>query len=255
MGVFVKRRGIAPAGSVAAALGMFRAEVRFYREIAPVIGVRVPACYRAEDGPDGTLLELEDLSEWTPGAEPVAVGAVMRRLHARWSGEVVERWPWLRAVAEEAGLIERLYDQAWPRLADRPELSEQARKLGQHLVGNVVAAERQIATAGELTLVHGDLSAQNLRTSPAGEIALLDWEDVTAASGAVDLGWFLLSSVEPGDWQATITAYGDDRGLLAVLPSVVVQGLLSLDDHSVGSAEAAAWGRRLDGAAALLGGV
>ncbi|MDX6283920.1 MAG: hypothetical protein QOH03_4991 [Kribbellaceae bacterium] len=254
MGVFVKRRGIAPAGSVAAALGMFQAEVRFYREIAPVIGIRVPACDRAEDGPEGTLLELEDLSEWTPGAAPAAVGAVMRQLHTRWSGEVAERWPWLRAVAEEAGLIERLYDDAWPRLADRPELSEQVRKLGQSLVGNVVAAERQIATAGELTLVHGDLSAQNLRTSPAGEIALLDWEDVTAAPGAVDLAWFLLSSVEPADWPGTITAYGDDKGLYAVMPSAVVQGLLSLNDHPVGSPEATAWGRRLDGAAVVLAG-
>jgi hypothetical protein len=254
MGVFVKRRGIAPAGSVAAALGMFQAEVRFYREIAPVIGIRVPACYRAEDGPDGTLLELEDLSEWTPGAAPAAVGAVMRELHTRWSGEVAERWPWLRAVAEEAGLIERLYDDAWPRLADRPELSDQVRELGQSLVGNVVAAERQIATAGELTLVHGDLSAQNLRTSPTGEIALLDWEDVTAAPGAVDLAWFLLSSVEPADWPATITAYGDDEGLYAVMPSTVVQGLLSLNDHPVGSPEATAWGRRLDGAALVLAG-
>lgn len=37
---------------------MFESEVRFYREIAPYVGVRVPECYRAEAGPDGTLLEL-----------------------------------------------------------------------------------------------------------------------------------------------------------------------------------------------------
>jgi hypothetical protein len=252
MGVFVKRRGIAPAGSVAAALGMFQAEVRFYREIAPVIGIRVPACYRAEDTAEGTLLELEDLSAWTPGAAPAVVGELLRRLHSRWSGEVAERWPWIRAVAEEAGLIESLYGEAWPRLADRPELSKQVRELGRQLVGNVVAAERQISSAGELTLVHGDLSAQNLRTSPTGEIAVLDWEDVTAAPGVVDLGWFLLSSVEPADWPATITAYGNDDGLREVLPSLVVQGLLSLNDHPTGSSEATAWGRRLDGAAALL---
>jgi thiamine kinase-like enzyme len=121
------------------------------------------------------------------------------------------------------------------------------------LVGNVVAAEHQVTDAGPLTLVHGDASAQNLRTSPDGEIALLDWEDVTAAPGVLDLGWFLLSSVDPELWPATITTYGDDdTDLRAVLPSLIVQGLLSLADHAPESPEAEAWRRRLDAAAELL---
>jgi hypothetical protein len=36
----VKRRGLPAPGSIPEALDMFRSEVRFYREIAPVIGVR-----------------------------------------------------------------------------------------------------------------------------------------------------------------------------------------------------------------------
>jgi hypothetical protein len=252
MGVFVKTRGVAQAGSIPAALDMFRSEVRFYREIAPVVGIRVPACYRAEDSDAGTLLELEDLSAWTPGAEPRAAAQLLRHLHIRWSGEADRRWPWLRPVGAAAELVERLYDETWPRVADRPELSPAVRALGGQLVGQVVAADEQIAGAGPLTLTHGDASAQNLRTSPAGEIALLDWEDVSAAPGVLDLGWFLLSSVEPDQWNATIEAYGNDNGLLAVLPSLVVQGLLSLSDHPAGDPAALAWGRRLDAAATLL---
>ena len=56
---------------------MFRCEVRFYQGIAPVIGVRVPACYRAEATHDGTLLELEDLSSWHPGADPASAAEVL----------------------------------------------------------------------------------------------------------------------------------------------------------------------------------
>jgi hypothetical protein len=41
----VKRRGRPGAGSITEALDSFRSEVRFYQEIAPVAGVRVPACY------------------------------------------------------------------------------------------------------------------------------------------------------------------------------------------------------------------
>ena len=44
---YVKRRGPAVPGSIPAALDMFRAEVRFHREVAPVVGVRAPACRRS----------------------------------------------------------------------------------------------------------------------------------------------------------------------------------------------------------------
>jgi hypothetical protein len=65
--VHQKRREPPDPGSIPDVLDMFRCEVRFYQEIAPVVGVRVPACYRAEATEDGTLLELEDLSSWHPG--------------------------------------------------------------------------------------------------------------------------------------------------------------------------------------------
>ena len=252
MTTFVKRRGIATPGSIAEALDISRSEVRFYREIAPAIGIRVPAYYRAEESDEGTLLELEDLSSWTPGAAPEPAAELLRELHSRWTGEATHRWPWLRPIGAAVDLVERLYEDTWPKLTERNDLSPAVQDVGRRLVGNVVAAEHQLQDAGPLTLVHGDASAQNLRTSPTGEIALLDWEDVSAAPGILDLGWFLLSSVDPPDWPATITTYGNDTGLRAVLPSLVVQGLLSLADHNPETLEAEAWRRRLDAAAELL---
>lgn len=65
----VKRRSWPEPGSIPDVLDMFRCEVRFYREIAPVAGVRVPACYQVEETAEGTLLVLEDLSAWQPGAD------------------------------------------------------------------------------------------------------------------------------------------------------------------------------------------
>jgi hypothetical protein len=249
---FVKRRGIANPGSIAEALDIFGSEVRFYREIAPEIGIRVPACYRAEESAEGTLLELEDLSAWTPGADPDAAAHLLADLHNRWTNKAADRWPWLRPIGAGIDLVERLYAETWPRLAARDDLSPIVRTLAERLVGNVATAERQLLKAGPLTLVHGDASAQNLRTSPTGELALLDWEDVSAAPGVLDLGWFLLSSVAPDDWPTTIATYGHDTGLNAVLPSLMVQGLLSLADHSPETPEAKAWAHRLDAAACLL---
>jgi hypothetical protein len=139
---------LAPGVASPAVLDIFRCEVRFYQEIAPVIGVRVPACYRAEATDDGTLLELEDLSSWPPGADP-APARVLVRIHELWPGQRLSRWPWLRqpgpAVDAAVDLLAALYDQ---------------------MVGRVPAAESAASAAGPLVLTHGDASAQNMRTSP-----------------------------------------------------------------------------------------
>lgn len=251
---YVKRRAPAEPGSIPDALGMFAAEVRFYREIAPAIagaGVRVPACYLAEDGADGTLLELEDLSAWQQGADPAAAAAVLGRMHRRWAGEAPARWPWLRPIGAAVDLVERLYQRTWPRLAARGDLPPDLADFGAVMVGRVTAAEFAIAAAGPLTLVHGDAQARNMRTGPGGEIALLDWEDVSAAPGALDLGWLLTASTEPARWAEVTAAYsaagkGPEHGPLArVLPAVMVQGFLSMADEPVGSPDALAWIARL----------
>jgi len=252
MAVHVKRRGRPKRGSISEALDSFRAEVRFYAEIAPVVGVRVPACYRAEDTDEGTVLVLEDLSGWHPGADPVAAVRVLAEMHRRWADEARVRWPWLRPVGAAVDLVEQLYAQVWPELARRPDLTPSVRLLGERLVGRVAQSERMISAAGSLTLVHGDASMLNMRTGPGGQVALLDWEDVSAAPGVLDLAWLLVSSVEPAQWDEVIAAYGPGAGLARVLPAVAVQGLLSLSDTSAGSAAASAWMRRLDAAASRL---
>src|SRR5262249_8725148 len=129
------------------------------------------------------------------------------------------------------------------------------RLLGERLVGRVARSERAISFAGPLTLVHGDASLVNMRTGPDGQVALLDWEDVSAAPGVVDLAWVLVSSGAPARWDEASAAYGPAAGLLRVLPAVVVQGLLSLSGTSAGSAAAATWIRRLDMAANRLSAV
>jgi hypothetical protein len=252
MSVHVKRREPAAAGSISEALDSFRAEVRFYREIAPVVGVRVPACYQAEDTGHGTVLVLEDLAGWQPGADPLAAAGVLSGMHRRWADEAHLRWPWLRPVGAAVDLVEQLFARVWPELAARRELTPAVRKLGEHLVGRVTESEWMISGAGPLTLVHGDASMLNMRTGPGAEVALLDWEDVSAAPGVLDLAWLLVSSVEPARWDAAIAAYGPAGGLPQVLPAVAVQGLLSLSDTAAGSAEATAWVRRLDEAAHRL---
>ena len=124
--------------------------------------------------------------------------------------------------------------------------------LGTRLLGRVAEAESAVGSAGPVTLVHGDASLANMRTGAGGEVALPDWEDVSAAPGVLDLGWLLVSPVDSAQWDEVIAAYGPPADIVGVLPAVTVQGLLSLSDAPVGSAQATAWISRLGAAANRL---
>ncbi|MGO8958182.1 MAG: phosphotransferase [Streptosporangiaceae bacterium] len=242
---YVKRRGWPEPGSIPAVLDSFRKELRFYQLIAPEAGIRVPDCYLAEESDAGTLLVLEDLTAWQPGADPAAAARLLAELHLRWQGQAARRWPWLDSAGRADDLVAELFDKTWPTLAARWQLVPIIMAAGERLVGRVREAERAIAGAGPATMIHGDASTLNMRTGPDAEIALLDWEDVSVAPGVYDLAWMLVSSVDADRWDEVIIAYGAADGLAQVLPSAIVQGLLSLSDATPGSAEAAAWQARL----------
>jgi aminoglycoside phosphotransferase (APT) family kinase protein len=111
----------------------------------------------------------------------------------------------------------------------------------------VPACHRAEADERGTLLVLEDLSAWT-----EGEVALLDWEDVSAGPGILDLAWLLVSSTDPGRWTEATAAYGSDRGLTAVLPGAVIQALLRLADTAVDSPEARDWIDRVEAAARQL---
>ncbi len=249
--IFMKSREPAQRGSIPDRLQMFTREVRFYTEIAPTVGVRVPSVFRAEVRDGSTVLELEDLSSWREGADPVAAARALASLHGRWVGRAEDTWPWLPR-ADASDLVGELFDACWPALRRRSDVTDAVRRLGDALVGEVSAVERVADAAGPPTLTHGDASAANMRTSPAGEVVLLDWEDVGSGPGICDVAWFLMSSVEAHDWDRALGAYGDAHGLGDALPAASVQALLSFAHQEEGSADALAWIGGLEEACARL---
>jgi thiamine kinase-like enzyme len=251
---FTKRRDAAPPGSIPDVLGMFAREVRFYREVAAYVGVRVPICYVADERDGATHLELEDLSSWRRGADPQAAARTLRALHERWEGSALRRWPWLPRP-DVSGLVGALYDETWPSARARPEITDPVRDLGDSLVGRVPEVESRADRCGPVTFIHGDASALNMRTSPDGEVALLDWEDYGTGPGIVDLAWHLLSSVAPAEWDTALTAYGDTSRLAEALPAVAVQAVLSFafdEGQDDGREDAHDWVAALEEAARRL---
>jgi hypothetical protein len=250
---YVKRRTRPEEGSIPALLGMFDRELRFYREIAPEIGVRTPALYDWGRDVDEIRIELEDLSGWDEGGDPVAIASVLEELHRRWSGSADDRWPWLNRAGAAADEIGRLYDRVWTGLRSREDVTPPVRVLGDALHGRVAALERDESARGPRTLIHGDAAVRNTRTSPTAELVLLDWEDVRTAQGEVDLTWLLVSSVEPARWDEVIDAYGPDGSALRTcLPANAAQAMFGLADEEPGSDAALAWIARLEAVAALL---
>lgn len=244
----MKERPHAVPGTIPHALDMFRNEVRFYRDIAPEVGVRVPACHAAEEHEGGFRLELEDLGGWAEGADPVAVARELAVLHGLWEGRAAHRWPWLRRAGAGADLIAAHYDRTWPAVERRRDVPAPVAGLGRSLVGRVRALEVAEGAAGPLTLIHGDASWGNVRTSPSGEVAFLDWEDVRLACGAVDLAWWLVTSVDAERWDEVIAVSlpADRDGLDAVLPTAASQAILALASEPEGSEAAQRWARRVE---------
>lgn len=230
---------------------MFTREVRFYTEVGHDVGVRIPHLVRAEVNDGATLLELEDLSAWREGAEPVAAVGTLAALHRRWAGRAVDTFPWLPR-ADVSDLVEDYFSARWTSIKRRTDVTAAVRGLGDSLVGAVTAAGVAANSAGQPTLTHGDASGRNMRTSDTGEVALLDWEDVGVGPGIGDVAWFLLSSADPDEWDEALDAYGDTSGFTTVLPVTCVQGILSLDDLEDGSDAAEKWIRNLEAATARL---
>jgi hypothetical protein len=199
-------------------------------------------------------MELEDLSEWKEGGDPLVIAAALKELHRRWEGTADHRWPWLNRAGRAADEIGGLYDRTWTDLRTREDITPAVRGLGDALQGRVGSLEREESARLPRTLIHGDASARNTRTSTTtGELVFLDWEDVRTAQGEVDLTWLLLSSVEPDGWNDVIDAYRPDQAaLLACLPANAAQAIFGLSDHEAGSEPARGWTARLEAAAKAL---
>lgn len=250
---YVKRRQRPAPGSIPDLLDMFEREARFYREIGPEVGVRVPELLAVAIDEDEVVIELEDLSAWADGGDPVVIARDLKQLHNRWHGTADERWPWLNRAARAADEIGALYNSVWSKLRERADVTSAVRRLGDSLDGRISDLERSESATCPRTLVHGDAATRNMRTSSDGEVALLDWEDVRTAAGEVDLTWLLLSSVDPHGWEAVISAYEPEMdALVASFPANAGQALFGLSDSEPASDAAKGWIARLEAAAQLL---
>lgn len=216
--VIVKFAADGPARAVATSLGLYEREVRFYSEVASLVGVPVPACSLAEIDTDSGMfaLVLEDLSSARAGDQLIgatddeiaAAVVTAARLHAKWwDKSELAGWSWLpRQAALIGGLLERA-PELYPAFAEAwsGEFSDEELSLGEKValnLGRLVAG----VDRGPFTLVHGDYRLDNLFFSSDGIVTLIDWQlPFRGYSGAFDIALLLASSLT-SDGRTRLTA-------------------------------------------------
>lgn len=189
----------------------YRTELRFYREIAPTLAVRVPALHHADGAAEGGdfVLLLEDLA---PAVQGDQIGgctvAQVEDAVINLAGLHGPRWcdPTLLDIdglsingPEDAALMAELFGPAVDLFVDNL-----AGQLSEEDVATVRAVpdviERwALARAERFGPVHGDYRLDNLLFPPDGGpgVVAVDWQTLSLALPARDLAYVIATSLDP----------------------------------------------------------
>lgn len=188
------------------------AEIRFYRECAPLLDVRTARVVYAELAAEGSygILIMHDevaagarfLNALTPYSPDQAAGSLdqLARVHAAtWRGRTLDRFPWLRARVDHFIRSPVMPLTELQALMDGPRgqpLDPAICDAGRITAG--LAALKQRTTPAQECLVHGDCHAGNVFEDARG-VTLIDWQIVQRASWAVDVAYHMGSILSPED--------------------------------------------------------
>lgn len=187
-------------------LHAFQREIRFYREVAGNVPIRLPRVYYAVDEPPAFSMVMEDLSSFTPGDQIVGmherqvmdtVEEIARMQAGYWNNEALEKLDWM---PDQNG-VSVDYAQKWESFVTHfgKYLEPEGRELGQRLTGFIDWKNKQIAQRPR-TIVHSDLREDNLLFAPEGSpdsIIIIDWQLAVKSIGTFDVARLMGGSELP----------------------------------------------------------
>ena len=191
-------------------------EVRFYRELAPWVPLRTPACYFAavDDEGDAFVLLLEDLGALPHGDD--ASGTTIERaetlvdaiatLHAAlWQSPRLDDLGWMPRIDERAPMWQRMFATAWRehRAEAREIVPASMLPLAELLTRRLAYVFARLA-ASPHTLLHGDLRLDNLffpsfpsEAEAKAALVAVDWSNAARGPGPYDLAYCMCVAFEP----------------------------------------------------------
>jgi aminoglycoside/choline kinase family phosphotransferase len=177
----------------------------FYRDVAPLLNIRVPSVYANVATPP--CLVLEDLSPAQPGdhvagATPEQAQRAIRALarhHAKWfEHPMLTSFDWMPGLDDPAILtLPATFEMGWPLFRERF-----AGRLPERVYGwcERFAAEIPEWIAGHQedrwTLTHGDFRLDNLFFFDDGDVAVIDWQLAMRSPGQSDLVYFCANNLD-----------------------------------------------------------
>jgi fructosamine-3-kinase len=186
----------------------FANEIRFYRDVARLLAVRIPQLYFADvdDATGEALLVLEDVEglvpiDWQSGVTTAHVKlalASLAQLHANWWGRTdgLEGLPHLDDP-DFWDKIGEAYDRGWQTSRDyfQEAYGQSFVAIGDALVGRV--AETLAPLGAPATLLHGDAHFENLpvmKEEDDNRILFFDWAAARRGLASFDVAVFAVQS-------------------------------------------------------------
>lgn len=212
---------------------VYAAEVLFYRDIAPELGIRVPRCFFAgSDHKAGQhIVVLEDLNcrdaRFQRIVRPIDEGPVRRFIDnmARWHARYWNS-PELNAGGRLAHLFQfeaiasgaegehgrrQLLPDVWDHHINLPRgIGLPNRFRDRNWMEAAMHRLNEIGAEGDRTLLHGDHHLGNLYIEADGEVGVFDWQTISCGSWAHDLTYFLVSALDIEDrrrWDRALISY------------------------------------------------
>ncbi|HEY5626042.1 MAG TPA: oxidoreductase family protein [Dehalococcoidia bacterium] len=192
--------------------GLYEREVRFYTQLQHDVSLPTPRCFfaRVDSTTGDCLLVLADLAPATPGDPLTGCGTddaqraveLVAKMHAQWWDDPrLEKFDWLPAadVQRITQGIDEMYREAWEAFAGRvgPDFPPAVLDLGERLCEHLPWVLQRLSSAPR-TLVHGDYQMGNVFYHDNGLIAaVIDWQVIIKARGAMDLAHFVARSLTP----------------------------------------------------------
>jgi len=216
-------------------LGMYEAEVGFYRDLAASTPVRTPVCHRAEIRP-GTadfVVVLEDLSglevaDQVRGMsleQAEAATLALATLHAAW-WERVGDLEWVPSVVHpRIEAMAGMWPDLWPafvaNFGDR--LSPAGLAAGERVRDSYWSLMSALGRR-PWTLLHQDFRCDNMffdaAVDGADGVVVIDWQSIGRGPGAYDLAYLLGGSLTVDDRreheERLVRAYRERAGELGV---------------------------------------
>ena len=211
---------------------MGRREVRFYDELAPRVGLRVPEAFAtAYDENDGTfILVMEDLtasgctvSDGTVGVPADAAADALRELAALHVGyeapaRRTREVPWIPRPTRGSPYGVTMLAYALAHHRDR--MSRDFAAIAEIYVAHSDALQ-DVWHGDHDTVIHGDPHLGNV-FDDHGRVGFLDWGIIHVGSAMRDAGYFILMAMDPQERRtherALLRHYLDTRSALGGSP-------------------------------------